>query len=59
MSDYKVYTLPVPSEDNIKAVESLILELQRKYREGSKLDDVELTWLDQANNWLDSTLMSN
>lgn len=59
MSDYKVYTLPVPSEDNIKAVESLILELQKKYREGSKLDDVELTWLDQANTWLDTSLTSN
>lgn len=59
MLNRKVYSLPVLEEHNFKTIEQLVLDLQRRYRENKELDDVELTWLDQANNWLDSTTMSN
>lgn len=48
-----VYHLVSLEEKNSRNVERLVLDLQRKYREGIKLDSVELDWIDQANTWLD------
>ena len=59
MSNFRIYNFPSFEINNAKPIEILVLNLQKRYREGESLDDVELTWLDQANNWLDAVSMSN
>ena len=49
--DIKVYSFPQLKTDSIGQVEHFVYELERKYRDGV-IDDVELTWMDQANTWL-------
>lgn len=49
--DIRVYSFPQLKIETAVEVEHFVYELERKYREGA-IDDVELTWLDQANTWL-------
>jgi hypothetical protein len=49
--DIVLYTFPQLKPESVVEVEHFLYELERKYREGV-IDDVELTWLDQANTWL-------
>ena len=49
--DIVLYNFPQLKPESVVEVEHFLYELERKYREGA-IDDVELTWLDQANTWL-------
>lgn len=52
MKSTSVYHLVPLEEKNVVQVEKLLSDLEKKYREGIKLDHVELDWMDTANNWL-------
>lgn len=49
--DIKVYSFPQLKPEAVVEVEHFVYQLERKYREGA-IDEVELTWMDQANTWL-------
>lgn len=51
--EIQVFDLPHLNLDNADRVATVAYDLGRRYRDGKTLDQVELTWLDQANNWLD------
>ena len=49
----RVYDLPAISEDsNFHQIEEKFCDLNSRYRNGERLDEVEITWLDSANTWL-------
>lgn len=48
----RVFTLPT-IYDGILVIEKTWCELNTKMRNGAVLDEVELTWLDQANSWFE------
>lgn len=50
----KEYEFPIPGKDDVKSVETKVLQLQRRIRNGDKLDGVEEDYLDYANNVLDT-----
>lgn len=49
--DIRVFDLPT-AKDDIATIEKLFCELNRKYRNGEELDEVEFNWMDTANTWL-------
>jgi hypothetical protein len=49
--DIKMYSFPQLKPEAAVEVEHFVYQLERKYREGV-IDEVELTWMDQANTWL-------
>lgn len=52
--DYRIFELPT-ANSNISDIESHWCELNTKRRNGEKLDEVEMNWMDTANTWLSST----
>lgn len=52
--DFRIFSLPT-ERDDIRVIESRWCELNTKLRNGEKLDEVELNWMDTANNWLITT----
>lgn len=53
MIEVRVYDLPTLNiESNIHSVEEKFCELNSRYRNGEKLDEVEISWFDCANTWL-------
>ena len=51
MIDVQVFKLPTKN-DNQCDIERMLNKLETRYRRGEKLDEVELTWMDQANSWV-------
>lgn len=49
--DVKVFNLPT-KEDTVAKIEKVYCDLNRRYRNGETLDEVEITWMDTANTWL-------
>lgn len=49
--EVRVFELPT-EKDGISKIESCYCKLYSKYRDGENLDEVELAWMDSANNWL-------
>lgn len=52
--DVAVYSFPTMA-DGVVAVEQKFCELMTLYRNGEHLDEIEIDWLDSANNWLMDT----
>jgi hypothetical protein len=52
MLEIEMYELPTENS-SVKEIEAKYCELSKKYREGQHLDDIEIVWMDCANNWLD------
>ena len=52
--EFRIFSLPT-ERDDIRIIESRWCELNTKLRNGEQLDDVELNWMDTANNWLITT----
>jgi len=52
--DYRVFELPT-ANSGIREIESRWCELNTKVRNGEKLDEVEINWMDTANTWLSVT----
>lgn len=53
MIDVVVYDLPT-KESSPRIIEKKLVELITRHRNNEHLDDVELCWMDSANNWLTS-----
>lgn len=49
-----LFTLPTPKDD-IRVIERTWCELNTRLRNGEKLDEVEINWMDTANTWLMTT----
>jgi hypothetical protein len=58
--EVRVFDLPTLN-DRFEVIEDKFCELTSKYRNGERLDRVELDWMDSANSWLISyeTLHTN
>lgn len=52
--DVVLYSFPTKA-DGVFAVEQRFCELLSQYRNGEKLDEIEIDWLDSANTWLMNT----
>ena len=52
--DVRIFDLPRETDDKAK-IEKVYCDLAKRYRNGEELDEVEITWMDTANNWLMST----
>lgn len=52
--EFRIFDLPTQRDDT-RAIESRWCELNTKLRNGEQLDEVELNWMDTANNWLITT----
>lgn len=50
--DIKVYDLPLLEEENVTSVTKHLMELERRYRNAAPMDEIEIDWMDSANNWL-------
>lgn len=55
--DIRVFDLPTLNDD-FTVIERRYNELESKFRNGEKLDDVEIDWMNTANTWL-MTVWSN
>jgi len=49
--DFRIFSLPTEDDDR-NLIESRWCELNTRRRNGEKLDEVEINWMDTANNWL-------
>lgn len=50
--DIKMYSLPALEPENYSRVSEKVNELHARYRDKKPLDEIEIDWLDAANNWL-------
>jgi hypothetical protein len=57
--EVKLYKFPFLTINNIGQIEKKLYELEAKYRQGDKLEDEELTWMDLANTWVLSISTNN
>lgn len=53
--DIVLYKFPTMEDESKTAVEQKYCELVAQYRNGEHLDEIEIDWLDTANNWLMAT----
>ena len=51
MTEVRVFDLPTKDAPT-KLIEEKLVELMCKHRKHEDLDEVELSWMDSANNWL-------
>lgn len=51
VSDIKMFTLPTQNDTRMN-IEAKLLEFMKKYRDNEPLDEIEISWMDQANTWL-------
>jgi hypothetical protein len=49
--DIRVFNLPTRNND-ASVIERRLYELEDRARHGIMLDEVEINWMDTANNWL-------
>lgn len=49
--DIRVFNLPTRDDDTY-VIERRLYELEDRARYGAALDEVEMDWVDTANNWL-------
>ena len=49
--DLRVFNLPTVNDDYF-VIERMWCEFNSRVRNGESLDEVEITWMDTANNWL-------
>lgn len=47
----EIFDLPTLNS-SVHKIEEKFCELNKRYRNGEALDEVEITWLDQANTFL-------
>jgi len=52
--ELRIFDLPTPNDDT-NIIERRWCELNTKFRNGDELDEVEINWMDSANNWLTTT----
>lgn len=57
--EVKLYKFPFLTINNIGQIENKLYELESKYRQGEKLEDEELTWMDLANTWVVGITVNN
>lgn len=50
--DIRVFDLPPLEPENYSQIEARVNQLHSRYRDKKKIDEIELDWLDTANNWL-------
>jgi len=49
--EFQIFELPTQNDAPGK-IESRWCELNTKFRNGETLDEIEIDWMDTANNWL-------